>query len=159
MAMIKNWIKLCSSKNCRPEHAVAHAMGYIKLQPVFCLFRQTWHTIFKTILVGCPWVLTFRGECWLMLGSILILKEHISVIQLVDTLPAFWGHYRYKKYINCNMHGIYSAWHYVLRCLTTQQCWPRIAVTSVCQCICWCHLVVWTRSFGGSKKIYEEHLL
>ena len=38
MAMIKDWIELCSSNVWRLQHAVPHAMGYIKLHSVFCLF-------------------------------------------------------------------------------------------------------------------------
>ena len=34
MAMIKEWINLCSSNIWRLEHAVAYAMGYIKLWSV-----------------------------------------------------------------------------------------------------------------------------
>ena len=44
MAMMKDCIKPCSSNILRLEHAVAHAMGYIKLRPVFYLFWQTWQT-------------------------------------------------------------------------------------------------------------------
>ena len=44
MARIKAWIKLLSSKIWRLEHAVAHAKENIKLQSVFCLFRQTRQT-------------------------------------------------------------------------------------------------------------------
>ena len=47
MAMIKDWIKRHSSKIRRLEHAVAHAMGYIKLQSIFCLFRKTWQMELK----------------------------------------------------------------------------------------------------------------
>ena len=40
MAMIKDLIKLRSSNILRQEHAVAHAMGYLKLQSVFYFDRH-----------------------------------------------------------------------------------------------------------------------
>ena len=38
MAMIKEWMKLHSSKIWRLEQAMAHAIGYIKLASIYCLF-------------------------------------------------------------------------------------------------------------------------